>query len=119
MVTCPRCRWAGRATSVSLCMLLPWLMAAEGKEIPLGRLDAFTRAKMMMAILGLVLLGVGLVVMVMMGGRYVRRLARHRPEPARRTVAAGMPKQRVGEEPPNEDMERPPDDDDPSGSRQR
>jgi hypothetical protein len=113
MVTCPRRRWTKWTHWVTACVPLPWLMAANAKLAPLDRLDAFTRAKLMMAILGLVLLGVGLVVMVMMGGRYVRRLARHRPEPPRRTVVAGMPKRPVAEESPGEEMDGPPDDDNP------
>lgn len=36
------------------------------------------RAKLMLALLGIVVLGIGLVVMVVLAGRAVKRLARHR-----------------------------------------
>ncbi len=92
--------------NASLAALLSALMAAGGDEAPLKRLDEFTRAKVLLAILGLVLLGVGMIAMVMMGGRYVRRLARHRPEPPHPTVPFGVPKRpapdELSEEPPTE-----------------
>lgn len=43
----------------------------------LERLDPVTRARVLMALLGLVILCVALVACVMIGGRWVRRLARH------------------------------------------
>ncbi len=52
------------------------LLAAE--EPLLHRLDPVLRAQVLMALLGLVLLGLVLVLLVMIGGRYVRRLARQR-----------------------------------------
>lgn len=121
MVACPRHRWTKWLQCVSACVLLPLLMGAEEKVAPLDRIDAFTRAKLMMAILGLVLLGVGLVVMVMMGGRYVRRLARHRPEPMRPTVGWGLPKranldESDGDEMTDEGLDEPSDDESPPGS---
>jgi hypothetical protein len=41
------------------------------------------RAKLMMAILGIVVVGIGLVTMVLLGGRAVKRLARHRSGPSK------------------------------------
>lgn len=45
----------------------------------LRKLDPVTRAQVFMALLGLILLGLLLILVVMVGGHYVRRLARHRP----------------------------------------
>jgi hypothetical protein len=52
---------------------------ADSSATGLERLDPVTRARALMALLGLVLLGVTLVACVMIGGRWVRRLARHLP----------------------------------------
>ncbi len=41
------------------------------------------RAKLIMAILGIVVLGIGLVAMVVLGGWAVKRLARHRSGPSK------------------------------------
>jgi hypothetical protein len=57
---------------------LPFLLAAEEEPL-LDKLDPVLRTKVLMALLGLILLGLALVLLVMMGGRYVRRLARQRP----------------------------------------
>jgi hypothetical protein len=54
------------------------LEVAESARVPLERLDPPRRAAVLMAILGLVLTGLALVACVMIGGRWVRRLARHR-----------------------------------------
>ncbi|QDU90778.1 hypothetical protein Pla175_41910 [Pirellulimonas nuda] len=40
-----------------------------------------SRAAMLMAILGLVLLGIGMIVCVMLGARWVRKIAREQPRP--------------------------------------
>ncbi|HEX5471254.1 MAG TPA: hypothetical protein VFW73_05180 [Lacipirellulaceae bacterium] len=45
----------------------------------LERLDPPRRAAVIMALLGLTLLGIFLITFVMIGGHWVRRLARHRP----------------------------------------
>lgn len=50
---------------------------ASGAEF--DRLDAPTRAAIVMALLGLTLVGLFLITFVMVGGHWVRRLARHRP----------------------------------------
>lgn len=115
-------KWKQWSQCAAACVLLPLLMGADEKAAPLDRIDAFTRAKLIMAILGLVLLGVGLVVMVMMGGRYVRRLARHRPEPMRPTVGWRLPKRLAPEvsdsEAVDDETDVPRDDDNPPGLTQ-
>jgi hypothetical protein len=54
---------------------------AEGQpdlplQPPLDELDPATRATLLLALLGIVLAGVGLIVIVILGGRMVRRWAR-------------------------------------------
>lgn len=54
------------------------LFAAEQSAEPLiERLDPPHRAAVLMAILALVITGIALVACIMIGGRWVRRLARH------------------------------------------
>ncbi|MEM8864658.1 MAG: hypothetical protein AAGF31_03835 [Planctomycetota bacterium] len=69
---------------------LPYLIAAANAtelpadlpvELPVERLDPPTRTAVMMALLGLVLLGLLLVACIMVGGRWLRRLARQRRPP--------------------------------------
>lgn len=55
------------------------VLADSSTATGLERLDPPTRARVVMALLGLVLLAVTLVACVMIGGRWVRRLARHSP----------------------------------------
>jgi hypothetical protein len=55
------------------------LLAAQTSKPVLEQLDPPRRAAVLMALLGLVLLGMLLVVCVMIGGHWVRRMARHRP----------------------------------------
>jgi hypothetical protein len=62
-------------------LLLPWLLGADDPT-PKPALPPLLRAKMMLALLGLVVLGVGLVAAVVLGGWMVRRLARQRPAPS-------------------------------------
>jgi hypothetical protein len=63
------------------------LLAAEDAAEPvLERLDPPRRAAVVMALLALTLIGLFLVVFVMVGGHWVRRLARQRP---RKSVAVG------------------------------
>jgi hypothetical protein len=52
----------------------PLLAAEEQAETLLMRLDPQRRAKVLMALLGLVLLGVALVAIAYLGGRYLRRV---------------------------------------------
>jgi CubicO group peptidase (beta-lactamase class C family) len=56
--------------------------AADANAPPLLRqLDPRQRARVLMALLGIVLAGVGLIVLAILGGRYVLRLARKRIGP--------------------------------------
>ncbi|HEX4412669.1 MAG TPA: hypothetical protein VH107_03505 [Lacipirellulaceae bacterium] len=56
------------------------LLAAEETGAPvLERLDPPRRAAVVMALLALTLIGLFLVIFIMVGGHWVRRLARHRP----------------------------------------
>jgi hypothetical protein len=48
-----------------------------------GAIEPVVRAKLVMALLALVVLGIGLLVMVVMGGRYARRIARTPLPPSR------------------------------------
>jgi hypothetical protein len=58
----------------------PWaalLLAADDADAKTGRiLDVPTRAKLLMALLGVVVAGLALLFLVMWGGRYVRRIGR-------------------------------------------
>ena len=64
---------------------VPLLWAAEEKAAPLlMRLDPQNRAKVLMTLLGLVLLGVGLVALTLFAGRQVLRMARTSHRPTRR-----------------------------------
>jgi hypothetical protein len=51
----------------------------EAGEAVLERLDPPRRAAVVMALLGLTLVGLFLITFIMVGGHWVRRLARHRP----------------------------------------
>jgi hypothetical protein len=56
------------------------LLAANQRAEPLlVRLEPRQRAKVVMALLGLVIVGAGLVALAWLGGREVRRIARKRP----------------------------------------
>src|SRR3954466_712411 len=62
-----------------------FLLAAEDASEPvLERLDPPRRAAVVMALLALTLIGLFLVVFIMVGGHWVRRLARQRPRKALR-----------------------------------
>ena len=62
------------------------LLAAEKAVEPvLEQLDPPRRAVVMLVLLILTLIGLFLIVFVMMGGHWVRRLAQHRPGKARKT----------------------------------
>jgi hypothetical protein len=55
------------------------VFAARAGDDVLNRLDPPRRAAVVMALLGLTLIGLFLVAFVMVGGHWVRRLARHKP----------------------------------------
>lgn len=58
----------------------------DSAEPLIEQLDPPRRAAVLMAILGLVLLGIALVACVMIGGRWVRRLARDEHGPTKNTT---------------------------------
>jgi hypothetical protein len=62
------------------------LAVEETADMPLERLDPPRRAAVMMAILALVLTGIALVACVMIGGRWVRRMARDTHGPTTNTM---------------------------------
>jgi hypothetical protein len=55
------------------------LASQQAGDAVLERLDPPRRAAVVMALLGLTLVGLFLITFVMVGGHWVRRLARHRP----------------------------------------
>jgi len=55
------------------------LFAVQAGDAVLERLDPPRRAAVVMALLGLTLVGLFLITFAMVGGHWVRRLARHRP----------------------------------------
>jgi hypothetical protein len=88
--------------------LLPVVIVAQEPAQPLlERLDPPRRAMVMMAIFGLVILGLALIAAVMMGGRWVRRMARHQPgaRSSVRNSSRSLATQRVPEPAPNPAVE--------------
>jgi hypothetical protein len=61
------------------------LFAAPSIDPVLERLDPPRRAAVVMALLGLTLVGLFLITTILVGGHWVRRLARHRPAGSRRS----------------------------------
>lgn len=55
------------------------ILAQKAVEPVLERIDPPRRAAIIMALLALTLIGLFLIVFAMVGGHWVRRLARHRP----------------------------------------
>gem|GEM_PF-1723671 len=49
------------------------LIAQQAAQAGIDKLDGATRAKVLAALAGLIILGFGLVILVWMGGRYTRR----------------------------------------------
>ena len=60
------------------------VLAQEAVKPVLERIDPPRRAALIMALLGLTLVGLFLVVLAMVGGHWARRLARQRPSSTRR-----------------------------------
>ena len=67
------------------------LAADDAAEPVLERLDPPRRAAVVMALLALTLVGLFLVILTMVGGHWVRRLARHRPARGLSSLDAGAP----------------------------
>ncbi|HVU87772.1 MAG TPA: hypothetical protein VHD36_10660 [Pirellulales bacterium] len=84
------------ATLVALCpppasvLLWAFVETAELPVEPVAELDPATRATLLLALLAIIVLGVGLIVMVILGGRMVRRWARLTP-PSRVPVRVPTP----------------------------
>jgi len=77
-------------------MVSPTLLLAEKAVEPvLERLDPPRRAIVVMALLGLVLTGLLLVTFAMLGGHWVRRLARQRPAGRDGGAAGGAARNRA------------------------
>lgn len=55
------------------------IAAVQGAEPVLEKLDPPRRAAVVMALLALTLIGLFSIVFIMVGGHWVRRMARHRP----------------------------------------
>jgi hypothetical protein len=70
-----------RRAAWTLVLAIPWLLGADNPS-PKPPLPPIVRTKMMMALLGLVVLGIGLVAAMILGGRMVRRMARQRTAPS-------------------------------------
>lgn len=68
-------------------VMLELLAAAQATQPVLERLDPQRRTAVVMAIIGLVVIGLILVTCTMLGGRWVRRIARQRPRPTRLATA--------------------------------
>jgi hypothetical protein len=114
MVTCLRDLFA----APSVVPDWPGLWAAgETPDLPIppiNELDPATRATLLLALLAIILLGIGLIVMVILGGRMVRRWARLTP-PTRVPVRVPTP-------PPRElviEFEDDADDEHPGGTDDR
>ncbi|MEX2093933.1 MAG: hypothetical protein WD971_14700 [Pirellulales bacterium] len=75
------------------------LAVEESAEPLLERLDPPRRAAVVMAILALVLTGLALVACVMIGGRWVRHLARHELGRTKRTTNVENQRLRAALEP--------------------
>lgn len=73
------------ATSACLALAVWPLAAAEKAETLLTKLDPANRAKVLMGLLALVLVGLGLVALAWIGGRRLRRVIKQPLPPARRS----------------------------------
>jgi hypothetical protein len=71
------------------------LLAAAPSGPVLERLDPPRRAAVIMALLALVLTGLLLVTIAMLGGHWVRRLARHKPAAEHTSSRSGAVNQRL------------------------
>jgi hypothetical protein len=78
------------ASCIFRCSRMLLFGAQQAGDAVFERLDPPRRAAVIMALLGLTLIGLFLVTFVMVGGHWVRRLARHRPgqRPFRKNVAS-------------------------------
>ena len=72
--------WESLAGCVFPCFPLGfqsfWLLAQQDPKLPINQLDPITRTKVVMALLALVILGLGAMVCIWLAGRYFKRIAR-------------------------------------------
>lgn len=90
---------------VRLAAVSAWCTAlgAGGKGHPIERLDPLSRAKVIMGLLGLVLVGLAAMAFVWMGGRWARRMVRDPKRPRGQSLAE-LPSDW---DPPRDDDRRP------------
>jgi hypothetical protein len=69
-------------------LIIALVQAEQPNKAPIERLDPPTRAAVIMTIFGLVLVGLTLVVGIMIGAHWVRRMARQRPRGLHPTTSA-------------------------------
>src|SRR3954470_4844282 len=89
--------WTGRA----VLSIAPLNCLAAGWN---DRFDPVTRAKMILALLGVTVLGIGTIVMVVLGGRFIRRRIQVKPTQASRIFPSDWP-DRPRAKPPGADDE--------------
>src|SRR4051794_35468103 len=63
-------------TATSGALVLEWAVLAEAQTAPLRRLDDQTRAKVLSALAGLIILGFAMVLLAWLGARVVQRYRR-------------------------------------------
>ena len=94
--------------SQAIPIMLDGLLLAQDSAKPLiEQLDPPRRAVLIMALLGIALVGITMVACVMIGARWVRRMARFQPrgrressaakEPWRRELAKHLPESNTGD----------------------
>jgi hypothetical protein len=81
------------------------LLAAAEIESPLPQLDPQRRAGVLLALAGLVILGLGMIALVWLGAQHVRRLARQRPIGRTRDASSWSALPRLNSDTPNLDDE--------------
>lgn len=62
---------------------MPWLLAQQAEPL-IRRLDPQTRAKVLAALAGLIILGIAMIALVWLGGRATRRYMGFEAKPRRR-----------------------------------
>ncbi len=78
------------------------VLAAEQAKTLIERLDPQSRAGLLAALAGLVVLGIGSMVAVYLGARYVKRIIRQRPPERRRDPSDWKRRLPVEQFPPQE-----------------
>src|SRR5262245_36255994 len=68
-------------------LMLAVLWAAQPSQPVLERLDPRRRTAVIMAIIGMLVIGFLLVTCTMLGARWVRRIARQKPRPSRMAIS--------------------------------